>query len=146
MIGISTLLPVPSFSVDHVHPILVNFTAALVPSSLGSDVLAKLSKKRSLSDAAWWMISFAAMITPFTAVAGLLWKKEVQAGAPPALLHLHMWLGISVTAALIALAIWRGTIHARTQFASTPYLLMASLVMAVLIYQGSLGGLMAFGF
>jgi len=140
------MLPIPSFSLHHIHPILVNFTAALVPSSLGSDLMGRVSKRISLSHAGWWMIAIAAIVTPLTAAAGLLWKKDVQAVTPPTLLHLHMWLGIGISVFLILLAIWRGAIHSRDQFASTSYLTVALLLMGALVYQASLGGLMAFGF
>ena len=36
------------------HPILVNFTAALVPVSVGSDVLGWVFRKQSLRDTGWW--------------------------------------------------------------------------------------------
>jgi uncharacterized membrane protein len=140
------MLPMPSFSLHHIHPILVNFTAALVPSSLICDLAGKVSKRSSLAHAAWWMIAFAAMLTPLTATAGLLWKKEVEAVTSPTILHLHMWLGIGITLALVALASWRGAIHARAQSPSALYFTAALLLLAALVYQGSLGGLMAFGF
>jgi len=140
------MLPIPSFSLHPVYPILVNFTAALIPSSIGSDLTGKVSKRTSLSQPGWWMIAIAAIVTPLTAAAGLLWKTDVQAVTPPTLLHLHMWLGICISVFLILLAIWRGVIHSRGQFAGTSYLIIASLLMGALVYQGSLGGLMAFGF
>jgi uncharacterized membrane protein len=33
-----SVLPLPSFRPEHVHPILVNFTASLLPASFISDV------------------------------------------------------------------------------------------------------------
>ena len=65
-----------------VHPILVNFTAALVPVSVGSDVLGWVFGKQSLRDTGWWTLCFAAVITPFTAIAGwLFWMKD-DVGVP----------------------------------------------------------------
>src|SRR4051812_9647620 len=52
------------------HPILVNFTAALVPVSVGSDILGRIFGKQTLRDTGWWTCCFAAVITPFTAIAG----------------------------------------------------------------------------
>lgn len=46
------------------HPILVNFTAALVPASFVSDVLGRFLRRESLRSAAWWMLLYAAIITP----------------------------------------------------------------------------------
>jgi uncharacterized membrane protein len=113
------MLPIPSFSLHHIHPILVNFTAALIPSSIGSDLTGKVSKRSSLSHAG--VVDdrnrgdrHTANSCRRTAV-----EKDVQAVTPPTLLHLHMWLGIGISVFLILLAIWRGVIHSRGQFAGT---------------------------
>jgi uncharacterized membrane protein len=140
------MLPKVSFPFDHLHPILVNFTAALVPTSLGSDVLGRVFKKPTLTNAGWWTMAFAATVTPMTAVAGLFWRKEVGKNLPQDVINLHQWLGISIAVVLILLAAWRGTLHSRDQAPGILYLIGASLLTMALIYQGSLGGLMAFGF
>lgn len=62
--GMDLLRPVP------LHPILVNFTAALVPASLLSDVLGRVLKRDTLLHAGWWMLLYAAAVTPLTALAG----------------------------------------------------------------------------
>jgi uncharacterized membrane protein len=123
----------------------VNFTAALVPISLLSDVLGRALRKESLTAAGWWTLLFAACITPFTGLAGLMWKRSVGDMVPPELLRTHQWLGIALAVALIALAIWRGRIHARKVAPSIVYLIVAAVVVVAVIYQGSLGGQMAFG-
>ena len=138
-------LPAPSFSPDHIHPILVNFTAALVPSSFGSDVLGRLFRKQSLHDAAWWMVIYAAAITPFTSLAGLLWKRSVGDAFPPELMLTHQWLGISLAVLLLGLAFWRWRLFKSGQAPGILYLVVALLVVLGLVYQGTLGGGMAFG-
>ncbi len=40
---------------------------------------AAILRKTTFHHAAWWMLCFAAAITPFTAAAGFLWKKSVEA-------------------------------------------------------------------
>ena len=72
-----------SFSAQDIHPILVNFTAALIPASVVSDVFGKVLRKQSLTHAAWWMLVYAAAITPFTVLAGWYWKRSVEAMLPP---------------------------------------------------------------
>ncbi len=70
------LLPFsPPDSWQNIHPILVNFTAALIPASIASDLLGKVLRRQSFGDAAWWMLFYAALITPLTALTGWLWKR-----------------------------------------------------------------------
>lgn len=138
-------LPAPSFQPEHIHPILVNFTAALVPTSFGSDVLGKVFRKQSLHDAAWWMLAFAAAITPLTAIAGLTWKKSLGDALPAATIQTHQWLGISLALIFIVLALWRWSIHSHRQSPGFFYLALAFLTVVALTYQGTLGGAMVFG-
>jgi uncharacterized membrane protein len=135
----------PSISPEHIHPILVNFTAALVPASLASDVAGRLLRRPSLHQAAWWMLVYAAAITPFTAVAGLMWKKSVGAALPPEMIHFHQYLGILLVVLLMALAAWRRLAKKRDEAPSILYIAFAALVVLALGYQGSLGGEMVFG-
>jgi len=143
------LSALPPFSFPHtpahIHPILVNFTASLVPVSLFCDVVGRASRKQSLTDAAWWTLLLAACITPFTGLAGLMWKKSVAGMVPPEVLRRHQWLGITLAAALVLLAIWRWRIQARNSAPAAGYLVIALIVVAALVYQGSLGGQMLFG-
>src|SRR4051794_18926567 len=116
-------------SPSHIHPILVNFTAALVPASIASDILGRLSKKNSLHDAAWWMLLYAAAITPFTALAGLLWKPSVAEMLPKHMLMTHQWLGISLATLFIVLALWRRSMYSRRTEPTVAYLGFAILVL-----------------
>lgn len=140
-----SLLPMPSFSLDHLHPILVNFTAALLPASVGSDVLGRITRRPSLHDAAWWMLLFAACITPLTALSGLWWKRSVGSGLPPDLLLTHQWLGISAALLFIVLAVWRWRIYKRKAAPGAAYFFCGLLLVVALVYQGTLGGQMLFG-
>jgi uncharacterized membrane protein len=138
-------LPLPPFSWENIHPILVNFTAALIPVSVFSDVVGKLLRRESLHHTAWWTLLFAAAITPATALAGWFWKKSIEAALPPDIIAIHQWLGISLAVAFIILALWRGLLHRRDESPSPVYLLLAILVSTALLYQGHLGGSMTFG-
>ena len=80
------LFPLPVFSPGSIHPILVNFTAALVPASVGSDIVGRMLRKASLHTAAWWMLVYAAAITPLTVFAGWWWKQKVGDTLPLELL------------------------------------------------------------
>lgn len=138
-------IPAPSFSPDHIHPILVNFTAALLPVSFGSDVLGRVFRKQSLHHAAWWTLLYATAITPFTAIAGWLWKRSVGAALPADAILTHQWLGISLAVAFVILAFWRWSRYSRDEAPGAPYLVFALIVVLALVYQGTLGGGMVFG-
>jgi uncharacterized membrane protein len=135
----------PSFSPEHIHPILVNFTAALVPASVVSDVAGRVFRKASLHSAAWWMLFYAACITPFTGLAGLWWKKQVGDALPADLIRTHQWLGITLAVVLLALGIWRWRLHERDEVPNGAYLAVAMVAVLALVYQGSLGGKLLFG-
>lgn len=136
--------PLRSFSWQEIHPILVNFTAALVPASVVSDALGKVLRKQSLTHAAWWMLVYAAAITPFTVLAGWLWKGSVEAMLPPGAITVHQWLGTSLAALFLLLAGWRFVIHSHHRTPTASYFFLALVILAALVYQGSLGGKLVF--
>jgi uncharacterized membrane protein len=138
-------VPLFSFSPDHIHPILVDFTAALVPASVGSDIFGRVLRRPSLHSAAWWMLLYATFISPLTALAGLWWKKQAGPALPPDLLMRHQWLGIGLAVALIVLAIWRWRTYRENAAPGAAYLVVGVVAVLALIYQGALGGTMLFG-
>jgi uncharacterized membrane protein/plastocyanin len=143
--GSGSLRWVPPNSPQQIHPILVNFTAALLPLALLSDLLGRVFRRQSLHNAAWWMVLYAAAITPLTVAAGWWWKHDVGPELPPKLITIHQWLGTSAALLFIILAVWRWRIQRRGVPPSIPYLVCALLAVLALIYQGSLGGAMVFG-
>lgn len=131
---------------QYLHPILVNFTAALVPASVVSDVFGKLTKSESFRSAAWWTMLYAALITPLTVITGWFWKSSLPAAAvPDDLIFIHQWLGTLIALLFVIQAVWRRWLFFTKRETSYSYLLLAFTVVAALIYQGSLGGKMVFG-
>jgi plastocyanin/uncharacterized membrane protein len=135
----------PPTKPEQFHPILVNFTAALLPLALLSDVLGLVFRRVALHAAGFWMVLYAAAITPFTAVAGLWWKSEIGVSEHPGLIVVHQWLGVSLALLFVCLATWRSRSYRHDAPPSVAYLMLALLVVVALVYQGSLGGSMAFG-
>jgi plastocyanin/uncharacterized membrane protein len=135
----------PPVHPEQIHPILVNFTAALLPLAFLSDVLGRLFRRQSLHNAAWWMVLYAAMITPLTAVAGWWWKSKVGSDLPANIIRVHEWLGTAAVVLFMALALWRWNIQKRGVPPSFAYLGFAGIGVLALVYQGSLGGAMLFG-
>lgn len=141
--------PSPTFnpprSPKEFHPILVNFTAALLPLAFLSDLLGLWSKRVSLHNAAAWMVLYEAIITPATAGVGWWWRSQSGGALPANVIAIHAWLGTSLAVIFILLAIWRWRLQKRDGAPNLVYMAIAGIVVLALIYQGSLGGLMVFG-
>ena len=125
------------------HPILVNFTAALIPVSIFSDIAARLLRRESLRTTAWWTLCFAACVTPLTATTGWLFWMPDDAGVKA--MTIHKWLGTSLAALFVGLAVWRGFLYRRGQWPSAGYLLLGLVLVGATAYQGHLGGDQSFG-
>jgi uncharacterized membrane protein len=135
----------PPHSPEEIHPILVNFTAALLPLALLSDALGRIFRRKSLNDAGWWMTLYAALITPLTAAAGWWWKHAAGSDLPASLIAVHQWLGTTIAVLFIVLVFWRWVIRKRGNIPGPAYLVVELFVVLALVYQGSLGGKMLFG-
>ncbi len=125
------------------HPVLVHFTVGLFPAAVLADWLGRLLRRRSLNVAAWWMLLFAAVVTPLTALAGWLWFRELG-DMGHAQMAVHKWLGSSLAVALPVFAMWRGRIHVRGRDPSRTYLITATVALLALALQGHLGATMSF--
>lgn len=120
------------------HPILVNFTAALVPVSIASDFLGRLGKRESLRNAGWWTLFYATIITPLTAITGWLFWMPDDDGAHG--MTIHKWLGTTMVVLLFGLFAWRWNFHKRQQWPTAAYFVIGIILVALLAYQGHLGG------
>lgn len=127
------------------HPILVNFTAALLPLALLSDLLGRVFRRQALHAAGFWLMVYEAAITPFTVIAGWWWKHSETNQMPQQLITVHQWLGTVAAFLLLLLAIWRWKFHMRAIPPSWAYLVLTFVAFMALVYQGSIGGAMVFG-
>jgi uncharacterized membrane protein len=125
------------------HPIFVNFTAALLPTSFLFDLLASWTKKEPLRAAAWYTLLLAAIITPITALAGWLWLRSMG-DMGQWQMSIHKWLGTGAAVLVILYAIWRGRLYQRGQSPGLLYALAALVLFCALLFQGDLGGSMSF--
>src|SRR5437773_3296385 len=100
-------LPLPPISWRQLHPILVHFTAALVPVSFAADVLGRAVRRRSFAEVAWWTLLLAAVITPMTAATGWWLRLSMETGQNP-VMAVHQWLGSGLVVLCIGLCAWRG--------------------------------------
>lgn len=138
-LGLGILTAAQKFvAATKLHPILVNFTAALAPVSVFSDFAARFIKSEPLRHTAWWTLFYATVVTPFTAVTGwLFWMPDDNGVSGMAI---HKWLGTGLAAVLFVLFAWRVKLRLQDKWASTPYLIAGLLFVAALAYQGHLGG------
>lgn len=132
---------------NHIHPLLVHFSTALIPASIVSDAIGKYFDRNSLTAAAWWMAFYGAVATPITVVAGWMWADQFPLTAAQSLpgLSVHKWLGVSLAVVFVALAVWRGSTFVAMKKPSFVYLISGVLVVGALMYQGFLGGRMTIG-
>ena len=126
-----------------IHPVLVNFTAALVPVSVGCDIASRILRNEGLKATGWWTLCFATLITPLTVATGwLFWMPDDTSAAG---MSIHKWLGTLFVVLLAGLMGWRWQIHRRDRYPNAAYLLMGIVLVGALAYQGHLGGNQSFG-
>ena len=129
-------------SVTKLHPILVNFTAALVPVSVASDFFGCLFKIESLRSTGWWTLFYATIVTPFTALAGWLFWMSDDNGVTG--MTIHKWLGTGLAVLLFGLFFWRGNLQLKDGRPTIAYFIVGGIFIAALAYQGHLGGTQVF--
>jgi uncharacterized membrane protein len=129
-------------SVTKLNPILVNFTVALVPVSVISDLMACFLKSRSLRETAWWTLVIATFITPLTAISGWLFWMPDDSGASG--MAIHKWVGTVMAVLLPCLFLWRWRIMRQHHEVRASYFVLGFFFVAVLVYQGYLGGQQVF--
>lgn len=138
-LGAGILSTVQQFvATTKLHPILVNFTAALVPVSVASDFAGRLVKNVSLRHTGWWTLLFGVVITPFTAITGWLFWMPDDNGVTG--MTIHKWLGTGLAVLLFGLFAWRWHFYKKQQWPNWAYFILGAVFVAALAYQGHLGG------
>lgn len=86
----------PEIPWQHLNPVLVNFPAALNPSSVFADVCGGVANRPPLRNAGWWLPCLGAVVTPLTELAGWFWKLKLGDALPVDPIQVHQWLGLSI--------------------------------------------------
>jgi uncharacterized membrane protein len=143
MLAAGVIVTLKAFAgVTKLHPILVNFTAALVPVSIASDLAGRLRKEESLRNTGWWTLFCATVLTPLTALTGWLFWMPDDNGVLG--MTVHKWLGTGLAVLLFGLFAWRLSLQRQHRWATAPYLIVGMIFVAALVVQGYLGGRQVF--
>lgn len=123
------------------HPSLVHFPLALLPLSIGADLLGRLTGSDSLLDLGRRTMPLAAATGVVAGVAGLMAQTEVKAEGPAMdLLKTHRTLNLGLVAIAGAMAAQR----ARTEKPSAAYIGLGLVGIAAMAYSAYLGGEMVY--
>jgi len=119
------------------HPIIVHYPIALSMTSVVADTTARLGGLPSLLPLGQWGMAIAAVGAVLAATAGYAdMKRAGLAEETHVIVHLHMKIGLAVSTALVALALWRWL----GQAPSALYLIVGWVVLAGVAIQAWLGG------
>jgi uncharacterized membrane protein len=122
---------------QEVHPSLVHFPIALLPVSIGTDLIGRATGNRGLLETARHTIEIAAVGAALAGVSGLVAQEEVNAeGEARDMLITHRNLNILATLAVGTLALWRS----RRYRPSLGYLGLGLAGVAAMTYSAYLGG------
>jgi uncharacterized membrane protein len=122
---------------QEVHPSLVHFPIALLPVSIGADVLGRAPGNRGLLETARHTMEIAAVGAALAGISGLVAQEEVNVvGETMDMLITHRNLNITATLLMSALALWRS----RRYRPSLGYLGLGLAGVGALTYSAYLGG------
>ena len=127
------------------HPALVHFPIALVAFSFVTDLLGRFFNKPSLRSAGFWSLIGALIGGAVTAVTGYYDFSRATLGDTAKYADFHMDLGFILIGCVVVLTVWRWLVYARRDVApGLPYLIAASLVVGLTLFQGWYGGEMVY--
>ncbi len=126
---------------QEVHPSLVHVPIALLPVSIGADLIGRATGNRGLLETARYTIGIAAVGSALAGVSGFVAQEEVNVeGETMDILITHRNLNIGSTILAGALALWRSR-HYRP---SLGYLGLGLAGVCALTYSGYLGGTLVY--
>ena len=130
-----------SIRLHEIHPAIVHFPIALLPTALGADALGRASGNAALMGMGRRAMALTAISAAVSGVAGLIAQEEVRAeGRARDLLITHRNLNIVFTTTTIALALRR----ARRSRPSRGYLALGLAAMGLVSYTGYIGSHMVY--
>lgn len=123
------------------HPSLIHYPLALLPLSIGADLLGRVTGSERLLELGRSTMPLAAASGLVAGVAGLMAQTEVKAeGRAMDMLKTHRTLNVGLVAIAGAMAVQR----ARTEKPSAAYLGLGLIGLAAMAYSAYLGGEMVY--
>lgn len=130
-----------SIRLHEIHPAIVHFPIALLPTALGADALGRATGNRSLLDMGKRAMALTAISAAISGVAGWIAQEEVRAeGHARDMLITHRNLNIVFTTTTAVLAIQR----AGRRRPSRGYLALGLAALGLVSYTGYLGSHMVY--
>ena len=130
-----------AMKLQEVHPSLVHFPLALLPLSVGADLLGRLTGSEALLDIGRRTMPLAAGSAVVAGVAGLMAQTEVEAdGEALEMLKTHRTLNLGLVTVASAMAAYRSG----RERPSVGYLAMGLVGLATMAYSAYLGGAMVY--
>jgi uncharacterized membrane protein len=126
------------------HVVLIHFPIALLIAAVAFDVMAHRTKRRNLSDAAYYNLFMAAISIPLVIVTGILaWQFQLEGQKLKGVLLLHLALACA-SSGLIWLACWLHFRNRRRPEALPGYrFAIEVLAVALVTLTGYLGGFLS---
>jgi uncharacterized membrane protein len=127
------------------HVVLIHFPIALFLAGVGFDVVARWTKNRAFSAAAFFNFWLAAVSTlPVVATGLIAWQWALEGQHLKGILLLHLVLGcISTVLLWIVLLVHRQSRNRKEEFAPTYALLLEFLGVFAITLTGHLGGFLS---
>jgi len=130
-----------AMKLHELHPSLVHFPLALLPLSIGADLLGRITGSESLLELGRQTMPLVATTGLVAGVAGLMAQTEVNAEGPAMdLLKTHRTLNLGLVAIAGAMAVRR----ARSDKPSAAYLALGLVGLGAMAYSAYLGGEMVY--
>lgn len=130
-----------AMKLQEVHPSLVHFPLALLPLSVGADLLGRLTGSEALLDIGRRTMPLAAGSAVVAGAAGLMAQTEVEAdGEALEMLKTHRTLNLGLVTVASAMAAYRSG----RERPSVGYLAMGLAGLATMAYSAYLGGAMVY--
>src|SRR2546422_9820761 len=126
------------------HVVLIHFPIALFIAAVAFDLIAHWTKRRGLTDAAYYSLLAAAISTLPVLVAGILaWQSQLDGQKLKGILLLHLILAC-VSSVMIWL-VWWVNFRARRRAEALPSYRLAIefLAVGVMVLTGHLGGFLS---
>ncbi len=126
------------------HVVLIHFPIALFITAVAIDLLAQWTKRRDLSDAAYYNLLAAAISTPPVLLTGILaWQFQLEGQKLKGLLLLHLLLAGAST--VMIWLVWWMHFRARERVKILPSyrLVVEILAVAIVALTGHIGGFLS---